>query len=105
MVMVWQCQNPPNADRFLLVWLLSLVPFNSAIAILRPKTIIRWHRPELGHIPAHAIVLAGRESRPNCASSLARCPVPITSRLRPHSHDELLNPIRDPDTSYDPPSL
>ena len=22
--MVWQCQNPPNADRFQLVWLLSL---------------------------------------------------------------------------------
>jgi hypothetical protein len=41
---------PPNADRFLLIWLLSLVPFHSAIAILRPKTIIRWHRPELGHI-------------------------------------------------------
>jgi hypothetical protein len=39
-----------NADRFLLIWLLSLVPFHSAIAILRPKTIIRWHRPELGHI-------------------------------------------------------
>jgi hypothetical protein len=55
---------PPNADRFLLIWLLSLVPFHSAIAILRPETIIRWHRPELGHIRGQAIVLAGRESRP-----------------------------------------
>jgi hypothetical protein len=93
---------PPNADRFLLIWLLSLVPFHSAIAILRPKTIIRWHRPELGHIRGQAIVLAGRESRPNCASSLARCAVQITSRVRPHIHGELLNLIRDPDTAYGP---
>ena len=59
--MVWQCQNPPNADRFLLVCLLSLVPFHSAVAILRPETIIRWHRPGLGHIRGQAIVLTGQE--------------------------------------------
>src|SRR5262245_64542796 len=34
-----------NTDRFLLVWLYRWFPsVLSAIAILRPETIIRWHR-------------------------------------------------------------
>src|SRR5207237_5682763 len=34
-----------NADRFLFVWLYRWFPcVLSAIAILRPETIIRWHR-------------------------------------------------------------
>src|SRR5215813_14299317 len=34
-----------NADRFLLVWLYRWFPsVLSALAILRPETIIRWHR-------------------------------------------------------------
>src|SRR6266480_4985347 len=34
-----------NTDRFLFVWLYRWFPFVlSAIAILRPETIIRWHR-------------------------------------------------------------
>jgi hypothetical protein len=100
MVMVWQRQNPPNADRFLLVWLLSLVPFHSAIAILRPETIIRWHRPGLGHIRGQPIVLAGRESRPNCPSSLTMMSrANHLSGAPTHIHGELLNLIWDPDTA------
>src|SRR6266545_4059804 len=34
-----------NTDRFLFVWLYSWVPsILGAIAIVRPETIIRWHR-------------------------------------------------------------
>src|SRR5215470_201406 len=37
-----------NADRFLLVWLYRWFPsVLGAIAILRPETIIRWHRAGL----------------------------------------------------------
>ena len=61
-----------NADRFLLVWLYRRFPsVLGAIAILRPETIIRWHSGPTG-ARGQAIVLAGRESQPNCASSLAR---------------------------------
>ena len=80
MVIVWQCQNPPNADRFLLVWLLSLVPFYSAIAILRPETIIRWHRAGWGIFAV----------RPRILDPLGNCRVlPWRSgcnRLVPNAH-------------------
>jgi hypothetical protein len=34
-----------NSDRLLLVWLYRLVPsVLSAIRIVRPETVIRWHR-------------------------------------------------------------
>ena len=37
--------NLRNSDRLLLVWLYRLFPsFLSAIRIVRPETIIRWHR-------------------------------------------------------------
>ena len=59
-----------NSDRFLLVWLYRWFPsVLGAIAIVRPETIIRWHR---AGFRAHAIGLADRGSRPSCASSLAR---------------------------------
>jgi hypothetical protein len=42
-----------NADRFLLVWLYRWFPsILDAIAILRPETIIRWHRGGSGHTGA-----------------------------------------------------
>src|SRR5437762_1697364 len=64
-----------NADRFLFVWLYRWFPcVLRAIAILRPETIIRWHRAGFQSYCAsgHASRLAGRESRPNCAISSAR---------------------------------
>src|SRR6266516_1312052 len=57
-----------NTDRFLFVWLYRWFPsVLSAIAILRPETIIRWHRAGF-----QSCRLAGRESRPSCAISSAR---------------------------------
>src|SRR6267378_3789222 len=56
-----------NTDRFLFVWLYRWFPsVLSAIAILRPETIIRWHRavPVITGAGGHASRLAGRESRP-----------------------------------------
>src|SRR5205823_1649655 len=60
-----------NTDRFLFVWLYRWFPsVLSAIAILRPETIIRWHRA--GFQSRHASRLAGQEFRPSCAISSAR---------------------------------
>src|SRR5882762_6035481 len=64
-----------NTDRFLFVWLYRWFPsVLSAIAILRPETIIRWHRAGSSRTGAsgHASRLAGRESRPSCAISSPR---------------------------------
>src|SRR5262245_4568654 len=64
-----------NTDRFLFVWLYRWFPsVLSAIAILRPETIIRWHRAGSSRtgVSDHASRLAGRESRPSCAISSAR---------------------------------
>ena len=64
-----------NTDRCLFVWLYRWFPsILSAIAILRPETIIRWHRAGFRSSGAggHALGLAGRESRPSCAISSAR---------------------------------
>src|SRR5215831_19507049 len=61
-----------NTDRLLFVWLYRWFPsVLSAIAILRPETIIRWHRAGASRTGAgdHANRLAGRESRPSCAIS------------------------------------
>jgi hypothetical protein len=64
-----------NADRFLFVWLYHWFPsVLGAVAIVRPETIIRWHRVGFGRIGAgdRATVLEDRRSRPSCARSLAR---------------------------------
>ena len=65
-----------NTDRLLFVWLYRWFPsVLSAIAILRPETIIRWHREGFQSrtgAGGHANRLAGREFRPSCAISLAR---------------------------------
>src|SRR5215472_7395247 len=62
-----------NADRFLLVWLYRWFPsVLGAIAILRQSSAgIEGGSGPTG-ARGQAIVLAGRESQPNCASSLAR---------------------------------
>src|SRR6266568_5946890 len=45
-----------NADRFLLVWLYRWFPsILGAIAILRPETIIRWHRTGVPGLLALAV--------------------------------------------------
>jgi hypothetical protein len=66
-----------NTDRFLFVWLYHWFPsVLGAIAIVRPETIIRWHRAGFRAycIGAgdRATPLAGRRSRLNYARSLAR---------------------------------
>src|SRR5450830_153464 len=64
-----------NTDRFLFVWLYRWFPsVLGAIAIIRPETIIRWHRAGFRAIGAgdRATVLADRGSRMSCARSLAR---------------------------------
>ena len=49
-----------NADRFLFVWLYRWFPcVLSAIAILRPETIIRWHRAGVSVVLARAVTQAG----------------------------------------------
>jgi hypothetical protein len=64
-----------NTDRFLFVWLYHWFPYVvGAIAIVRPETIIRWHRAGFERIGAgdRATMLADRRSRLSCARSLAR---------------------------------
>src|SRR5262245_44197927 len=64
-----------NTDRFLFVWLYRWFPsVLGAIAILRPETMIRWHRAGFRAYwrSRSGNRLAGRGSQPNCASSLAR---------------------------------
>src|SRR5213594_4336302 len=64
-----------NTDRFLFVWLYRWFPsVLSAIAIVRPETIIRWHRAGFRAYGAggRATVLADRRSRLSYARSLAR---------------------------------
>src|SRR5262249_57984808 len=64
-----------NTDRLLFLWLFRWFPsVLSAIAILRPETIIRWHRAGFQSYCAggHASRLAGRESPPSCAILSAR---------------------------------
>src|SRR5262245_28359676 len=56
--------NLSNTDRFLFVWFYHWFPsVLSAIAILRPETIIRWHRAGFSRTGAsgHASRLAGQE--------------------------------------------
>jgi hypothetical protein len=39
-----------NIDRLLLVWLSRLVPTTlEALTVVRPETVIRWHRAGYGH--------------------------------------------------------
>jgi hypothetical protein len=64
-----------NTDRFLFVWLYRWFPSAlGAVAIVRPETIVRWHRAAFGRIGAggRATVSADRRSRLSCARSLAR---------------------------------
>jgi hypothetical protein len=64
-----------NTDRFLFVWLYRWFPsVLEVVAIVRPETIIRWHRAGFRRIGAGdpATVLADRRSRLSCARSLAR---------------------------------
>ena len=64
-----------NTDRFLFVWLYRLFPsVLGAVAIVRPETIVRWHRAGFRAYGAgdHATRLADRRSRPSCVHSLAR---------------------------------
>ena len=63
-----------NMDRFLFVWLYRLFPcVLGAVAIIRPETIIRWHRAGFGRIGAgDRAIRADRTIRPSCVRSLAR---------------------------------
>ena len=58
-----------NTDRFLFVWLYRRFPsLLSAIAILRPETVMRCigRGSDRTGAGGHASGLAGRESRPSC---------------------------------------
>src|SRR6201989_1576951 len=62
-----------NTDRFLFVWLYRW--FQSVlkvVAIVRPETVIRWHRAGCIGAGDPATVLADRRSWVSCASSFAR---------------------------------
>ena len=49
-----------NTDRFLFVWLYRWFPsVLGAIAILRPETIIRWHRAGFRSVLARAVTQSG----------------------------------------------
>jgi hypothetical protein len=64
-----------NVDRFLFVWLYRWFPSTAvALAIVRPETIIRWHRVGFRAYWAgdRAIALADRKSQLSCAPLLAR---------------------------------
>ena len=64
-----------NTDRFLFVWIYRWFPsILGAVAIVRPETIIRWHRAGFRAYGAdnRATLLADQRSRLNCARSLAR---------------------------------
>ena len=64
-------QKLSNTDRLLFVWLYRWFPsVLSAIAILRPETIIRWHRA--GFRSYWRGRSRNRVGRPSCAISLAR---------------------------------
>src|SRR5450631_2089659 len=64
-----------NTDRFLFVWLYRWFPsVLGAIAIVRPETIIHWHRAGFRAYWRWRLhtMLADRRSRLSCARSLAR---------------------------------
>src|SRR6202012_4567343 len=70
-------KRPPlnNTDRFLFVWFYRWFPsILEVVAIVRPETIIRWHRARFWAYWRwrSRTVLADRRSRLNCARSLAR---------------------------------
>src|SRR5262245_49370 len=72
-------KRPPlsNSDRLLFVWLYRWFPsVLSAIAILRPETIIRWHRAGFQSSWARAVTQAGWQ-----AENLGRA-------AQSHPHDE-----------------
>ncbi len=82
-----------NIDRFLLVWLCCWFPsILGAIAILRPETIIRWHR---GGFRTYWRSRSGnRVGRPRISAELRKL-IGEMSRANhlwgaPHSHGELL---------------
>src|SRR5215472_1465888 len=57
-----------NTDRFLFVWLYRWFPsVLSAIAILRPETIIRWHRAGFQSYWRGRIACATREAPYPCS--------------------------------------
>src|SRR5262245_23736657 len=82
-----------NADRFLLVWLYRWFPsVLGAIAILRPETIIRWHRA--GFRTYWRSRSGNPVGRPRIAGELRKL-IGETSRANhlwgaPHIHGELL---------------
>src|ERR1700747_2746679 len=65
-----------NTDRFLFVWLYRWFPsVLDVVVIVRPETIIRWHRAGFRAFwrwRSQATVLADRRYRLSCARSLAR---------------------------------
>ena len=76
-----------NTDRFLFVWLYRWFPsILGAIAIVRPETIIRWHRAGFRvyciGAGGRATVLADRRSRLSSVRSLARSVAPTISGAR-----------------------
>jgi hypothetical protein len=82
-----------NTDRFLLVWLYRWVPsVLGAIAIVRPETIIRWHRA--GFRAYWRWRSGNRVGRPRISAEL-RSLIGEMSRANhlwgaPHIHGELL---------------
>jgi hypothetical protein len=82
-----------NADRFLLVWLYRWFPsILGAIAILRPETIIRWHRE--GFRTYWRSRSGNRVGRPRISAELRKL-IGEMSRANhlwgaPHIHGELL---------------
>src|SRR5262249_14385484 len=62
-----------NTDRFLFVWLYRWFPsVLSALAILRPETIIRWHRVGFQSYWRERSRKPVGRPRPSCAISSAR---------------------------------
>ena len=77
-----------NTDRLLLVWLYRWFPsVLDAIAILRPETIIRWHRAGVPVILARAVTQSGWQAEnPGRAAQSHRRDEPCKSPLGCATH-------------------
>jgi hypothetical protein len=81
-----------NADRFLLVWLYRWFPSLLGAAIVRPETIIRWHRA--GFRAYWRWRSRNRLGRPRISAELRKLMGEMSRANRlwgaPHIHGELL---------------
>ena len=80
-------------DRLLFVWLCRLFPsLRSAITIVRPDTVLRWHRSGLSTLLAMEIALARRPAQGSDRSPQPDRRMSLENRLwgAPRIHGELL---------------